>query len=83
MERLLRLYHSGLAAWILTWCTLEKTHGDCLPVCCFVVDGDPLDHLGCCMMPMLPVYATATVVVTVGASTRCTWLGLTGPLDAE
>ena len=28
-------------------------------------------------------YATATVVVTVAAGTRCAWYGLTGPLDAE
>ena len=27
--------------------------------------------------------ATATVVVTVAAGTRCAWYGLTGPLDAE
>ena len=33
--------------------------------------------------PMLAVYATATVVVTVAAGTRCAWYGLTGPLDAE
>ena len=33
--------------------------------------------------PMLAVCATTTVVVTVAAGTRCTWYGLTGPLDAE
>ena len=33
--------------------------------------------------PMLAVYATATVVVTVAAGTWCAWYGLTGPLDAE
>ena len=33
--------------------------------------------------PMLAVYATANVVVTVAAGTRCAWYGLTGPLDAE
>ena len=33
--------------------------------------------------PMLAVYATATVGVTVAAGTRCAWYGLTGPLDAE
>ena len=41
------------------------------------------DHLGCPVTPMLAVYATATVVVTVAAGTRCAWYGLTGPLDAE
>ena len=44
---------------------------------------DPWDHLGCRVMPMLPVYATTTVVVTVAAGTRCAWYGLTGPLNAE
>ena len=44
---------------------------------------DPWDHLGCRVTPMLAVYATATVVVTVAAGTRCAWYGLTGPLDAE
>ena len=34
------------------------------------------------MTPMLAVYATATVVVTVGG-TRCAWNELLGPLDAE
>ena len=33
--------------------------------------------------PMLDVYDTATVVVTVAAGTRCAWYGLKGPLDAE
>ena len=33
--------------------------------------------------PMLAVYATATVVVTVEAGTRCAWHGLTGSLHAE
>ena len=33
--------------------------------------------------PMFAVYATATVVVTVAAGTRCARYGLTGPLDAE
>ena len=41
------------------------------------------DHLCRRVAPMLAVYATATVVVTVAASTRCAWYGLTGPLDAE
>ena len=41
------------------------------------------DHLGRRVSPMLAVYATATVVVTVAAGTRCAWYGLTGPLDAE
>ena len=44
---------------------------------------DLWDHLGCRVSPMLAVYATATVVVTVAAGTRCAWYGLTGPLDAE
>ena len=44
---------------------------------------DPWDHLGCRVAPMLAVYATATVVVTVAAGTRCAWCDLTGPLDAE
>ena len=39
---------------------------------------DLWDHLGGRVTPMLAVYATATVVVTVAA-----WYGLTGPLDAE
>ena len=41
------------------------------------------DHFGRRVTPMLAVYATATVVVTVAAGTRCAWYGLTGPLDAE
>ena len=49
----------------------------------FVVALDLWDHLGRRVTPMLPVYATATVVVTVAAGTRCAWYGLTGPLDAE
>ena len=44
---------------------------------------DPWDHLGRRVTPMLAVYATATVVVTVAAGTRCAWYGLTGLLDAE
>ena len=44
---------------------------------------DLWDHLGRRVTPMLAVYATATVVVTVAAGTRCAWYGLTGPLDAE
>ena len=44
---------------------------------------DPSDHLGPRVTPMLAVYGTATVVVTVAAGTRCAWYGLTGPLDAE
>ena len=40
------------------------------------------DHLGRRVTPMLAVYATATVVVTVAAGTQCAWYGLTGPLDA-
>ena len=44
---------------------------------------DLLDHLGRRVTPMLAVYATVNVVVTVAAGTRCAWYGLTGPLDAE
>ena len=44
---------------------------------------DLWDHLGRRVSPMLAVYATATVVVTVAAGTRCAWYGLTGPFDAE
>ena len=44
---------------------------------------DLWDHLGRRVTPMLAVYATATVVVTVAGGTRCAWYGLTGPLDAE
>ena len=44
---------------------------------------DPWDRLGRPVTPMLAVYATTTVVVTVAAGTRCAWYGLTGPLDAE
>ena len=44
---------------------------------------DLWDHLGRRVSPMLAVYATATVVVTVAAGTRRAWYGLTGPLDAE
>ena len=43
---------------------------------------DLWDHLGRRVTPMLAVYATATVVVTVAAGTRCASYGLTGPLDA-
>ena len=44
---------------------------------------DLWDHLGRRLTPMLAVYATATVVVTVAAGTRCAWYGLTGHSDAE
>ena len=44
---------------------------------------DLWDHLGRRVSPMLAVYATATVVVTVAAGTRCAWYGLTGPLDVN
>ena len=44
---------------------------------------NPWDHLSCRVKPTLAVYATATVVVTIAASIRCAWYGLTGPLDAE
>ena len=40
---------------------------------------DLWDHVGRRVTPMLAVYATATVVVTVAAGTRCAWYGLTGP----
>ena len=49
----------------------------------FLVALDLWDHLGRRVTPMLAVYATATVVVTVAAGTRCAWYGLTGPFDAE
>ena len=48
-----------------------------------VIALDLWDLLSCCLAPMLPVYATATVVVTVAAGGRCAWYGSTGPLDAE
>ena len=44
---------------------------------------DLWDHLGRPVAPMLAVYATATVVVTFAAGTRCARYGLMGPLDAE
>ena len=44
---------------------------------------DLWDQLGRRVTPLLAVYATTTVVVTVAAGTRCAWYGLTGPLDAE
>ena len=37
---------------------------------------DLWDHLSRRVTPMLAVYATATVVVTVAAGTRCAWYGL-------
>ena len=36
---------------------------------------DLWDHLGRRVTPMLAVYATTTVVVTVAAGTRCAWYG--------
>ena len=48
-----------------------------------MVASDLWDHLGRRQTPMLAVYATATVAVTVAAGIRCAWYGLTGPLDAE
>ena len=48
-----------------------------------MVASDVWDHLGRRVTPMLAVYATAAVAVTVAAGTRCAWYGLTGPLDAE
>ena len=44
---------------------------------------DLWDHLGRRVAPMLAVYTSATVVVTVAAGTRCAWYGLTAPLDAD
>ena len=41
------------------------------------------DHLGRRVTPMLAVYATTTMVVTIAAGTQCAWYGLTGPLDAK
>ena len=48
-----------------------------------MVEFDLWDHLGRRVTPMLAVYATATVVVTVAAGTRCAWYELTFPLDAD
>ena len=48
-----------------------------------MVASDLWDHLGRRVTPMSAVYATATVLVTVAASTRCAWYGLSGPSDAE
>ena len=36
---------------------------------------DPWDHLGHLLTPMLAVYATATMAVTVAAGTRCARYG--------
>ena len=44
---------------------------------------DPWDHLGHRVTPMLAVYATASVLVTMAAGNRCAWYALTGLLDAE
>ena len=44
---------------------------------------DLWDHLGRRVAPVLAVYATAAVVVTVAAGRRCAWYALTGPLNAE
>ena len=44
---------------------------------------DLWDHLGRRVTPMLAVYATATVVVTVAAGNRCAWCGLPGHFDAD
>ena len=44
---------------------------------------DLWDHLSRRAKPMLAVYTTATVAVTVAAGTRCAQDGLTGPLDAK
>ena len=55
------------------WTVVRDVWGRFRPV------GPPRSHV----TPMLAVYATATVVVTVKAGTRCTCHGLRGPLDAE
>ena len=44
---------------------------------------DLWDHLGRRVTPMLAAYATATVVVTVAAGTRCAWYGLTGSFGCQ
>ena len=44
---------------------------------------DLWDHLCRRVTPMVAVYATATVVVTVAVGSRCAWYGLTGSLDAD
>ena len=44
---------------------------------------DLWDHLGRHVVPMLAMFATTTVAVTVAAGTRCARYGITGPLDAE
>ena len=44
---------------------------------------DLWDHLGRRVTPMLALYATAAVAVTVAPGIQCAWYGLTGPLDAE
>ena len=43
---------------------------------------DLWDHLSRRVTPMLAVYATATVVVTVAAGTRCAWFALTWVLSS-
>ena len=48
-----------------------------------MVASDLWDHLGRRVTPKLAVYATATVVVTIAAGTRCAWYELTGFLGAE
>ena len=66
----------GLSPSLRPW----ETWTDLTDLCGFL---DSWDHLRRCVTPMLAAYATATVVVTVAAGTRCAWYGLTGPLDAE
>ena len=66
----------GLSPSLRPW----EVWGSLLDLCGRV---DLWDHLRRRVTPMLAVYATATVVVTVAAGTRCAWYGLTGPLDAE
>ena len=82
MEELVRLYHSGLASLIWAWCAQGRTRGDSPPDCglgkpgvawwILLVAFDLWDHFGHRATPVLAVYATATVVVTVAAGTWCT-----------
>ena len=85
----MRLYDSRLASWIWTWCALGRTRGESPPACgpgkpgpsglIAVVALNLWDHLGRHVTPMLAVYATGTMVVTVAAGTQCAWYELMGP----
>ena len=82
----MRLYHSGLASWIWTWCAQGNTRGDSPPALRPWEAWSSLMDLCGRFRPVGPPRsscATSTVVVTVAASTRCALYGLTGPLDAE